>query len=54
MKGIRRNASTGTCPSWFSEEDVKHILLDCLEIRNWRKELLNEKRLNMNKEELTG
>jgi hypothetical protein len=54
VKGIRRNASEGTCPSCFSEEDDKQILLNCLEIRNWRTEFLNEKRFNMNKEELTG
>jgi hypothetical protein len=51
VKGIRRNTSTGTC---FTEEDVKHILLDCLEIRNCRTEFLNKKRFNMNTEELTG
>jgi hypothetical protein len=53
VKGIRRNASTGKHPSCFSEEDVKHLLLDCLKIRNWRTEFLNEKRFNINKE-LTG
>jgi hypothetical protein len=51
VKGIRRNTSTGT---YFIEEDVKHILLDCLEIRNWRKEFLNETSFSMNKEVLTG
>jgi hypothetical protein len=50
LKGIRRNTSKRRCPIYFGEEDVKHILLDCLETRNWRMEFLSEKWLNIKKE----
>jgi hypothetical protein len=50
LKGIRRNMDKGRCPLCLVEEDVKHILLDCLETRNWRMKFLNEKWLNTNKE----
>jgi len=35
LKGIRRNTDNGRCTLYLGEEDVGHILLDCLEIRNW-------------------
>jgi len=41
LKGIRINIHKGMCPLHTGEEDVKHILLDCLETRNWKMELLN-------------
>jgi hypothetical protein len=34
----------------LEEENAKHILLDCRDTRNWRMKLINDKRLNMNKE----
>jgi hypothetical protein len=41
LKGIRINILKGTCPFYTGEEDVKHVLLDCLETRNWEMEILN-------------
>lgn len=34
----------------LGEENAKHVVLDCLETRNWRKRFLNGKRLNVKKE----
>jgi hypothetical protein len=50
LKGIRRNADKRRCPLCVGEEDVEHILLDCLETINWRMKCLNKKYLNMNKQ----
>jgi hypothetical protein len=47
---IERNSDKGRCPLCLGEEEVKHILLECLETRNWRMKFLNEKWLNMKKE----
>jgi hypothetical protein len=44
------NTDKGRCPSCSGEGDVKHMLVDCLETRNWGTEFLNEKWLNMNKD----
>jgi hypothetical protein len=35
LKGRRRNSNEGMCPSYLGEEDVTHILLDCLETGDW-------------------
>jgi hypothetical protein len=40
----------GRCPLCLDEEDVKHMLLDCLETINWRMNILSEKCPSMNKE----
>jgi len=48
LKGMRRNTDKGRWPSRLGEEDVMHILLDCLETGNWRMKYLNEKRLSTN------
>ena len=40
----------GRCPLCLGEEDVKHMLLDCLKNRSWRMKFLNEKWLNTKKE----
>jgi hypothetical protein len=50
LKRIRRNTDKGRCGLCLGEEDVKRILLDCLETRNWRIKFFNEKCLNMKKE----
>lgn len=50
MNGVRRNTDKGRCPLRLSEEDVIHILLDCLGTRNWRMKFLNDKVLRMNKD----
>jgi hypothetical protein len=50
LKVIRRNTDKGKCPLYLGEEDVKHILPDFLETRNWRMKFLKEKLLNLNKE----
>jgi hypothetical protein len=36
IAGIRRSKGKENCPLCLGEEDVKHIILDCLETRNWR------------------
>ena len=43
MKGIRRNTDKVRCPLCWGEDEVKHILLDCMESRNWRTKFLNDK-----------
>jgi hypothetical protein len=45
LKGIRRNTDKGKCPLCLGEEDVKHILLDCLAAGNWKIEFSSEKLL---------
>jgi hypothetical protein len=40
LKGISRNVGKGRCPLCLGEEDVIHILLDCLEIINWRRKFI--------------
>jgi hypothetical protein len=47
---LRESTDKGRCPLCLDKEDVKHILLDCLETRNWRTTFSNENGLNMNKE----
>jgi hypothetical protein len=37
LKGIRKEADKGKYSLGLSEEDIKHILPDCTETRNWRK-----------------
>ena len=39
-KGSRRKAAEGRCPFCLGEENVKHVLLDCLGIRNWRRKFI--------------
>jgi len=41
LKGIKINIYKGICPLHTGEEDVKHILLDCLETTDLKMELLN-------------
>jgi hypothetical protein len=48
LKGARRNTDRGSSLG-FGEKDARHVLLDCLETRNWRLKCLNDKWLNMNK-----
>jgi hypothetical protein len=50
LKGVRRNTDKKICPLCLGEEDAKHILLDCMETRNWRLKCFNENRFNMNRE----
>jgi hypothetical protein len=50
LEGTRRNTDKGRCHFCEGEEDVKHILLDCLETSNWRMKFFNNTWLNMNKE----
>jgi hypothetical protein len=38
------------CPLRLGEKDIKHMLLACLETKNWRIQFLNEILLNMNKQ----
>jgi hypothetical protein len=33
LKEVRRNMDKAECPLCLGEEDVKHILLDCVETR---------------------
>lgn len=40
----------GKCSSCSGEENVKHILLDCKDTKNWRLKLIHDKLLNMNKD----
>jgi hypothetical protein len=49
LKGVRQNTAKGRWPLCLGEEDARHVLLDCLETRNWRLKFLNDKWLNMNK-----
>jgi hypothetical protein len=42
LKGIRRNTDKGRCTLCLGEEDVKQILLACLENGSWRIKFLNE------------
>jgi hypothetical protein len=50
LKGITHKADKERCLLCSGEEQVEHILLDCLETKNWRTNFLNGKRLNMNTE----
>jgi hypothetical protein len=50
LKGIRRNTDKGRCPLCVGEEDLRHMLLDCFETRNWRMKFLNGNWLSVNKE----
>ena len=50
LKGIKQNAVKGRCTTCSEKEDAKHVLLDSRDTRNWRRKLINEKWLNMNKE----
>jgi hypothetical protein len=50
LKGARRNTDKGRWPLCLEEEDAKHILLECKEIKYWREKLIHDKWLNMNKE----
>jgi hypothetical protein len=43
LKGIRKETGKGRCSLCLSEEDIKHILLDCTETVNWRKRFVIEK-----------
>jgi hypothetical protein len=36
LKGARRNADKGRCPSCLEEEEAKLILLECKETKYWR------------------
>jgi hypothetical protein len=40
----------GRCPLCFEKEDGKRILLECKETKHWRRKLMHNKWLNMNKE----
>jgi hypothetical protein len=42
FKGLRANRDKGRRTIYVGE-DAKHILLDCLETRNWRRKIANEK-----------
>jgi hypothetical protein len=50
LKWLRRNSHNGKCPLCLEEEDVKHILLDCSDSRNWRLHVLNDKWISINEE----
>jgi hypothetical protein len=50
VKGTKRNMDKGIGMLCSGEEDVRCILLDSLEKRNWRMKVSNEKWLNMNEE----
>jgi len=50
MLGMRLKTCKGRCPLYVGEEDVHHMLLECLGTRNWRIIFANDKWLNMNKE----
>jgi hypothetical protein len=50
IERIRRNTHNGRCTLYLGEEDVARLLMDCLEIRNWRTKYLNEKWLNVKKQ----
>jgi hypothetical protein len=39
---MRKGFEKGRCPLYRDEEDVLHILLKCLEMRNWREQYLRE------------
>ena len=54
LKGVIRNTYKGSCPLCLGGEYVVHILLDCLETRNWRVKILNDKWLGMDKEVACG
>jgi hypothetical protein len=43
MKGIRKKTHKGRCPLCLGKEDLKYILLNCLETSNSRTGFLNEK-----------
>ena len=49
LKGMRRNTDKGRFPFCLGEEDVIHILLECLGTGKWEMKFLNDKRLSMNK-----
>jgi hypothetical protein len=42
LEVIRINTDEGRCPLRLGEEDVKYILLDCMETRNLRIKFLNQ------------
>jgi len=48
---MRRNTDKGRFPFCLGEEDVTHILLECLETGKWGMEFLNDEGLTMNKVE---
>jgi hypothetical protein len=50
LKRIRRNTDGGRRRLCLGEEDIKQMLLDCLETGKWRMKFVNEKWLNVNKE----
>ena len=44
LKGRTRNTDKGICLWSLGEEDVGHMIMDCLEYRNWGSECLNVNR----------
>jgi len=40
LKGIIRKRDKSTCPFCSGDENMKHVLLDYLETRNWRAKFL--------------
>jgi hypothetical protein len=38
------------CPLCLGKKDSKHILLECPEIKNWRKEIMSKPCLDINEE----
>ena len=50
LKGIKRNPDKGKCNLCLGEEDIKPLLLNCLETKKWRMKFLTKQFLSMNKE----
>jgi hypothetical protein len=48
LRGIRRGTERGRYPLCLGEQDAKHILLKCLEMKQWRGEPVCSKWLNIN------
>ena len=48
MKGIKRNTDEGRCLLCLSEEEIKPMLLDCLETMKWGMKFFSKKWLSMN------
>jgi hypothetical protein len=53
LRGLRKGAERGICPSCEVQENQSHILPTCREMKRWR-QLFNKQRLKINKEIACG
>jgi hypothetical protein len=50
LRGSRKGVEKGACPLCLGKEDNKHILLECLDTKNWRTEMLCKRWTDISKE----